>query len=95
MMELSKDTFSVYQSELKMSFVLFINRNLTNKVPVPVVQRVQLLRDGRDLLDAVLVGCQVRLEGLVLLLHRLQLEDLAVLVVLERQGENKESALRI
>ena len=50
---------------------------------VPVVQRVQLLRDGGDLLHAVLVRRQVALERLVLLLHRLQLEDLAVLVVLK------------
>ena len=38
---------------------------------VVVVERVELLRDGGDLFDALLVGGQVRLEGLVLLLQRL------------------------
>merc|ERR550532_796287 len=46
---------------------------------VPVVQSVQLLGDGSYLLNSVLVGGQVRLKSFVLLLHRLQLKDLAVL----------------
>merc|ERR1719289_552138 len=49
---------------------------------IPVVKRVQLLCNGGNLLNAVLVSCQVGLERLVLLLHGLQLENLAVLVVL-------------
>ena len=51
---------------------------------VPVVQGVKLLSDGGDLFDSVLMSGQVGLEGLVLLLHGLQLEDLAVLVVLQQ-----------
>ncbi len=48
---------------------------------VPVVEGIQLLGDGGDLFNTILVRGQVGLEGLVLLLHGLQLEDLAVLVV--------------
>ena len=49
---------------------------------VPVVESIELLSDGCDLLNAILVSCQIRLECFMLLLHGLQLEDLAVLVVL-------------
>merc|ERR1712018_1119381 len=52
---------------------------------VPVVQSVELLGNGSNLLDTVLVGGQVGFESFVLLLHRLQLEDLAVLVVLRTE----------
>merc|ERR1719347_1170768 len=52
---------------------------------VPVVQGIELLSNGCDLLHPVLVCCQVRLECLMLLLHGLQLKDLAVLVVLARE----------
>merc|ERR1719447_1734311 len=52
---------------------------------LPVVQSVELLGNGSNLLDAVLVGGQVGFESFVLLLHRLQLEDLAVLVVLRAE----------
>merc|ERR1719186_2238023 len=49
---------------------------------VPVVKSIQLLSNGSNLLNAVLVGGQIGFECLVLLLHCLQLKDLAVLVVL-------------
>ena len=52
---------------------------------IPVVEGVKFLCDGSDLFNTILMGGQVRLEGLVFLLHGLQLKDLAVLVVLQKQ----------
>merc|ERR1719209_1098300 len=46
---------------------------------VPVVKSIQLLSNCSNLLNAVLVGGQVGFECFVLLLHCLQLKDLAVL----------------
>lgn len=46
---------------------------------------LQLLGNGGDLLDAILVGGQVRLKGFVLLLQGLQLVELALAEVLRLQ----------
>merc|ERR1719259_1307029 len=49
---------------------------------IPVVKGIKLLGNSSNLFYSVLMSSKVRFESLVLLLHGLQLKDLAILVVL-------------
>ncbi len=75
--------FSDSLSEQILSILVHWNAPWVDSSAVPVVEGVKLLSDGGDLFDAILMGGKVALEGLVFLLHGLQLEDLAILVVLK------------